>query len=196
MKEETRKDWIIQWVKAFTLCIGFVDADVHCGGEDPCRLMKLIISNHSSSMKEDNDEKADTHMCVLLHSTGMDKRTWAKYDVMQAINTSPIQYNVLCCIIHERFLLFCPSSVESMLLHCTYKNAASIIYTCIFGMSTNKMDNHRKPWYSFKLRSKVLWHTYSTVHISFSPYCVMLVVNDLWAAHDMKIPHHVLLNVG
>lgn len=110
------------------------------GGEDPCRLMKLIISNHSSSMKENNDEKADTHMCVLLHSTGMDKRTWAKYDVMQAINTSPIQYNVLCCIIHERFLLFCPSSVESMLLlHCTYKNAASIIYTCIFGMSTNKV---------------------------------------------------------
>lgn len=38
-------------------------------------------------------------------------------------------------------------------------------------------------------------YTYSTVHISFSPHGVMLVVDDLWAAHDMEVPHHVLLNV-
>ena len=33
MKEETHKDWIIQWVEAFTLCIEFVDADVRRGGK-------------------------------------------------------------------------------------------------------------------------------------------------------------------
>lgn len=33
------------------------------GGEDPFWLMKLIMRNHSSSMKS-NDERADSHMCT------------------------------------------------------------------------------------------------------------------------------------
>lgn len=42
---------------------------------------------------------------------------------------------------------------------------------------------------------RVQCHTYSTVHISFSPHCIVLMVDDFWAAHDVKVPHHVLLNV-
>lgn len=109
-------------------------------GEDPCRLMKLIISNQSSSVNN-TDEKADTQMCSLTvrYRNGQNNiktSVTSIYDVMQDMNTSLTQYNVLYCIIHERLLLFCPSSVKSILLHCTYKHTASIIQKCIFGMSS------------------------------------------------------------
>lgn len=39
-------------------------------------------------------------------------------------------------------------------------------------------------------------HTYSTVHISFGPHSVVLVIDDFRSTHDMKIPHHIFLNVS
>lgn len=140
-------------------------------GEDPCSLMKLIISNHSSSMKKKNDGNADTSVC-WLRSTGVDNITcW-----MQNIRNHIWEILVMLFILCRKHV------------HCTYKHVVSVIYKCIFGMSTDETGNHRD-WVR-------CCDTYSAVHVSFSPYCVMLVVNDLWAAHDMKISHHVLLDVS
>lgn len=37
--------------------------------------------------------------------------------------------------------------------------------------------------------------THSAVHVGFRPHCVVLVVDHLGPAHDVKVPHHVLLDV-
>lgn len=37
--------------------------------------------------------------------------------------------------------------------------------------------------------------THSTVHVRLGPHRVVLVVDNLRTAHDVEIPHHVLLNI-
>lgn len=50
------------------------------GGGHPCRLMKLIISHQSSSMRKSDDEEAETHMLQQLYSEENDT---TKYDAVR-----------------------------------------------------------------------------------------------------------------
>lgn len=37
--------------------------------------------------------------------------------------------------------------------------------------------------------------THSAVHVGFRPHRVVFVVDDFGSTHDVKVPHHVLLDV-
>lgn len=63
-EEEIHKDWIISEIKS-AYSASTLWTQMHTGGENPCRLMKLIMRNHSSSMRS-NDERADPHMWILI----------------------------------------------------------------------------------------------------------------------------------
>lgn len=63
-EEETHKDWIISEIKS-AYSASTLWTQMHTGGKNPCRLMKLIMRNHSSSMRS-NDERADPHMWILI----------------------------------------------------------------------------------------------------------------------------------
>lgn len=68
-------------------------------------------------------------MCTLTvrYRYGQNNMNALQYDALWDINTSLIQYNVLFYIKLERFLVFCPARVLSMLMLCTYKHTASLI---------------------------------------------------------------------
>lgn len=77
---------------AHSLCIDSVDTDVHWG-EGPCRLMKLIMRNHSSSMKSD-DERADTHMGTLTVQNTDEQNNTLQCSVMQDINGTNYNFEI------------------------------------------------------------------------------------------------------
>lgn len=105
-EEEIHKDWIISEIKS-AYSASTLWTQMHTGGGgNPCRLMKLIMRNHSSSMRS-NDERADPHMWILIvqykrwttrHENLISCRTATGYSIKVSLKQTVRQ---ICCFISD-----------------------------------------------------------------------------------------------
>lgn len=147
-------------------------------GGHPCRLMKHIISHQSSSMRKSDDKTAETHMLHQLYSEEND--TTKHGAVGGGISTSS-QFNYLHCNVHGEHASPHAAGAESTMVHLARWH----------GVHASHYEKHAGVTQGGAAQSR----THSVVHVGFRPHCVMLVVDHLGPAHDVKVPHHVLLDV-